>query len=264
MKIFAIGAGKNIGYFSALHFLSSGHKVVFFLRSPGAFDNDATIQPYLKSGQASIVKGDALDKQAVENAWNAANKDSNVDLVLFTVGGTPVFKPTQGLVISPMDLTTRSLSNVLQSIASTRTQDSMPRMIVITSTGVTKASHDNLPFGFKWFYSYALHSPHVDKLGMERLLQYAMGKKWEEEVEPSEEVLPAGWQQHYPPTGWLPNIVIVRPAFLTDGESKATYKASTDEFASYTISRKDVAHFIGTRILPEWSTWSNKIVNIGN
>jgi len=140
----------------------------------------------------------------------------------------------------------------------------MPRLVAVTTTGATKASHDSLPFGFKLFYSYALNLPHVDKLGMERLLQHAMGKKWEEGVEPEEEILPAGWQEHYPPAGWLPQTVIIRPALLTDGEAAGNYKVSTDEFPSYTISRKDTAHFIGTRLLPEWSQWSNKILNLGN
>jgi len=104
---------------------------------------------------------------------------------------------------------------MLQTIAST-SQDSqpMPRLIAVTLTRVTKASHDSLPFAFKLFYSYVLRSPHVDKLGMECLLQYAMGRKWEEGTEPSEEVLQPRWEQSYPPFGWLPEMVIVRPALL--------------------------------------------------
>lgn len=139
-------------------------------------------------------------------------------------------------------------------------------MIAITSTGVTKDSHDALPFGFKLFYSYGLASPHADKLGMERLLQYAMGKEWKENIEPSEDILPSPsiWTKEYPPTGWLPELVIVRPAFLTDGEEVHQYKVSMDEFASYTISRKDMGHFIGKKLMDEWNTWSGKIVNVGN
>jgi hypothetical protein len=140
----------------------------------------------------------------------------------------------------------------------------MPRVVAITTTGATKDSHDALPFGFKAFYSYALNSPHRDKLGMERLLQYGIGLEWKEQDEPAEEILPSGWQQHYPPTGWLPNTVIVRPAFLTDGEAKQRYRVSTDEFASYVISRKDMGHFIGKRLMSEWDTWCGKIVNVGN
>jgi len=140
----------------------------------------------------------------------------------------------------------------------------MPRMIAVTSTGVTKSSHDHLPVAMKAFYSYGLRSPHADKLGMERLLQHAMGMTWTENVEPVQEVLQVGWENEFPPTGWLPNIVIVRPALLTDGEAAHRYRASTDEFSSYTITRKDTAHFIGERLPAEWETWSGKIVNVGN
>jgi hypothetical protein len=287
MKIFAVGAGKNIGYLSSLRkyisapvirnvepfldFLSAGHSVVFFLRSPGAFDKDTAIQPYVQSGHATILKGDVLDADSVTTAWKAANEGAEIDLVLYTVGmspcpcllrfrhshnrrvgGTPVFNLRKGLVISPPNLTTHGLSDVLQTIASTHgSEGHMPRLIAVTSTGVTKVSHDNLPFGLKLFYSYALQSPHADKLGMERLLQHAMGRKWEEEAEPSEEVLQPGWERNYPPFGWLPETVIVRPALLTNGDAVVKYKVSTEEFASYTISRRDTAHFIGTRLLPE-------------
>lgn len=60
--------------------------MVYFMRSPKAFDSDPTIGPYLQSGAATIVKGDALNKPDVENAWKAANKDGQVDMILFTVG----------------------------------------------------------------------------------------------------------------------------------------------------------------------------------
>ncbi|CAG8736918.1 9921_t:CDS:2, partial [Acaulospora colombiana] len=228
------------------------------------FDTDETIQKYVQKGQVIVVKGDALNKEQIQAAWQAANQDNRVDLVLFSVGGTPTFHLLKGFEIQPPNITTHALSNLLQTIAADHGHHQMPKLVAITTTGATKASHDALPFSFKIFYSYALNQPHVDKLGMERLLQYAAGMEWKEGVEPAEEILPKGWEQHYPPAGWLPQIVIVRPALLTDGEAKQKYKASTDEFASYTISRKDTGHFIGQRVVSEWETWSGKIVNVGN
>lgn len=241
--------------------LEAGHQVIYLLRSPSAFNNDPTLQSYIKSGQAQVVKGDALSKPDIQNAWDAAG---DMDLVLFTVGGTPTFHLTKGFVISPPNLTTQALSNVLTTVAE-KGKDGV-RVVAVTSTGVTKASHDALPFGFKTFYSYALHSPHVDKLGMERLLQSAMGRTWSEGVEPQEEILPKGWEKNYPAEGWLRDrVVIVRPALLTDGDEKRDYKVSDEEFGSYTISRRDVGHFIGARLTrDEWNSWKGKIVNVGN
>lgn len=60
--------------------------MVFFLRSPGAFDDDAAIQPYVQSGRAIVLKGDTLDKHSVATAWTTANESRNIDLVLYTVG----------------------------------------------------------------------------------------------------------------------------------------------------------------------------------
>lgn len=179
------------------------------------------------------------------------------------LGGLLKFELTKGFSIDPPNLTTQALSNVLQTIAPEALERPI-RLIAVSSTGITKESHDKLPFGLKSFYSYALHSPHADKLGLERLLQWAMGKQWKEGVEPSETVLSPDWQKSYPPIGWLPNLVVVRPAFLTDGEAKGQYKVSTDEFSSYTVSRKDMGHFIGVRLVEEWDMWRGKIVNVGN
>jgi hypothetical protein len=62
---------------------------VTFLRSPSTFDADTTIQKYVKSGHARLVKGDALIKCDVKKAWAEAAKgegEERVDVLLFTVG----------------------------------------------------------------------------------------------------------------------------------------------------------------------------------
>jgi hypothetical protein len=105
MKIFAIGASKNIGYFTTLRehpsrffevlyslislitdLLEAGHTVVYLMRSPKAFEADETIQGYVKQGKVIVAKGDALNKEQVQAAWDTANQDGRVELVLFSVG----------------------------------------------------------------------------------------------------------------------------------------------------------------------------------
>ncbi|KAG9046595.1 hypothetical protein FS842_000839 [Serendipita sp. 407] len=262
MKIFAMGASKNIGYIVTQHFLAAGHSVVFLLRSTSAFDRDETMQSYIQAGKVTLVKGDGLVKSDVEDAWSKANQDRPVDLVLFTVGGALKFQMSKGFFIETPNLTTKCASNLLQAIVASNPRE-MPRLVAVSSTGITKKSHDTLPFVMRQMYTYMLPSPHADKLGLERLLQHAMGRPWEENVEPNEEVLPSDWKKDYPAAGFLPNMVVVRPAFLTDGRETGTYKVSPDDFSSYTISRRDVAHFIGKRLLPEFDTWSGSIVNVG-
>ncbi|KAG8809089.1 hypothetical protein FRC17_003624 [Serendipita sp. 399] len=264
MKIFALGASKNIGYLASQHMLAAGHTVVFLLRSTAVFDQDETMQAYIKAGKVILVKGDGLVKSDVENAWRKADEGSPVDLVLFTVGGALKFKMSRGFFIDTPNLTTKCLSNLLQAIVANRPSgQQMPRLIAISSTGITKESHDMLPFAMKMMYTYMLPSPHADKLGLERLLQHAMGLPWKEKIEPKEEVLPSDWEKDYPAPGFLPEVVVVRPAFLTDGPETGKFKVTETETPFYTISRRDVAHFIGERLLAEFDTWSGKIVNVG-
>jgi hypothetical protein len=48
--------------------------VTFLLRSPSTFDADTTIQKYVKSEHARLVKGGALIKDDVKKAWAEAAK----------------------------------------------------------------------------------------------------------------------------------------------------------------------------------------------
>lgn len=57
--------------------------MTFLLRSPSVFDGDATIQRYVKSGHARLLKGDATFEADVQRAWDKAGV---VDAVIFSVG----------------------------------------------------------------------------------------------------------------------------------------------------------------------------------
>ena len=103
---------------------------------------------------------------------------------------------------------------------------------------------------------------------MERAVAYAAGWEWRNE-EPQSDILSAGWKDRFPDPGFLKRVVILRPAMFTDGEcrgdksGKAGYRVSeADLSGSYTISRKDVAHFIVEGILKEWERWEGKRASI--
>jgi hypothetical protein len=147
-----------------------------------------------------------------------------------------------------------------------------PKFIAITSIGLTPDAHDNLPLLLKPLYRYLLAGPHADKLGAERLLAHCSGKDWTDE-EPSPEIMsgPLGnWsdREGLPSKGTLKDIVIIRPAVLTDGKckgdaGKATYRASEQYLSSgYRVSRRDVAHFICTDLIKNWSKWNGRAVHI--
>jgi hypothetical protein len=104
LNVLVIGGSRHIGYYSALRFLGTsfcdemntscyltyildaGSTVTFLLRSPTTFDDDQSIQRYVKSGNARLIKGDGLVLADVQNVWAAASADQPVDVVLFTIG----------------------------------------------------------------------------------------------------------------------------------------------------------------------------------
>lgn len=56
------------------------------LRSPAIFDSDSTIQSYVESGKAHLLKGDALVEDDVKRAWDKALTHGPVDFLLSSVG----------------------------------------------------------------------------------------------------------------------------------------------------------------------------------
>jgi len=263
MKLFAIGASRNIGYYTALTLLQQGNQVVFLLRRPNVFDDDAAMKPFIDSGSAKIVQGDAHVESDMSKAWAGATSDGPVDTVVFSVGALPAgFSFTKFDFLLPVpDLCTAALMNTLTTIPSAMPQ---PRVIAITSMGITKESHRYLPYLLRPLYA-VIRSPHADKLGMERVIHYSGGwtPEWKER-EPVKEVLAPGWQAKLPEKGWLKHVVIVRPAILTDGEALKKYRVGDHLKSSYTISRKDVAYFIACDLLENWEKYDGKAITVGN
>ncbi|KAH7922166.1 hypothetical protein BV22DRAFT_1197640 [Leucogyrophana mollusca] len=264
-KVLSIGGSRNIGYYSAIRLLDLGAIVTFLLRSPQTFDGDAKIQQYVQSGKARLVKGDALVKEDVQRAWDEAkgNDSRPVDLLLFTVGGIPHFKLTKGFFISPPNLVTQSLLNTLDTLPTPH-----PKIITISSTGLTRVSHAALPFLLKPLYGYALAAPHKDKCGAEEIVAHCTGWSWDKGDSPGREIMSDGWTERVPARGQLKNIVVVRPALLTDGDCRAEKDSSAyrvqegDLKGSWTVSRKDVAHFLVEGIMKNWDEWTGKCVSI--
>ena len=154
-----------------------------------------------------------------------------------------------------------------------------PKFIFVSSTGLTKASHAELPILLKPLYSWLLQIPHADKLGLERIVHHAAGKPWVD-PEPEPEIMNesvgdgADWKSRsgLPAAGSLKNWIVVRPALLTDGKcegDKANRKdkpykiVEGDGYKGYTVSRADVAHFIAEDAILHWDQWNGKILAVG-
>ncbi|KAJ7746829.1 hypothetical protein DFH07DRAFT_923958 [Mycena maculata] len=275
LNVLAVGASRNIGYFSAVRLLDKGATVTFLLRSPAVFDDDALIQGYIKSGHVRLVKGDATKEEDTRRAWNEAGV---VDALIFSVGkylrGTPSFSILKGIVIDQPNLCAQSILNVLCTMP-TYADAPQPRIIVISSIGLTRTAHDALPHLIKPMYSM-LNGPHRDKIGMERVLAHCAGWTWNSKAdgEPGADIVGEGWRERpgLPAPGTLKRVLVIRPALLTDGKcvadkvaasgkEKKTYRVSEEELGGYTISRKDTAHFV-VDALARWDEFENKRVNV--
>ncbi|KAL5490680.1 hypothetical protein ACEPAI_5514 [Sanghuangporus weigelae] len=275
MKVLVIGGSRNIGYYSALRLLGNGATVIFLLRNTSCFDTDESIKQYVASGKARLVQGDAMKKEDVGKALTVASEgDDPLDAVLFSVGGLGKLSITKGVVLDPPNLCALSMLNLLSVLP--RDPASQPKIVVVSSTGLGKTAHAALPLPLKPLYGFLLdgaQGPHADKLGMERALSYVAGWEWPAaDGEPDKAILADGWQDHIGPYGWLKHAVVIRPALLTNGDSvgdnpkkpgQEPYRALDHEMkGSYTISRKDVVHFIVTRVFAEWNQWEGKCVRI--
>jgi hypothetical protein len=167
------------------------------------------------------------------------------------------------------------------------TLPTQPKFLFVTSIGVGKKSHANLPLIQKPLYSWMLGIPHADKAATERVIFYSAGKEWVD-PEPSPELMNLSGQtgddwlkrEGLPAPGELKEWFIVRPAVLTDGEcegdkdakkkegkkptrTKEPYRVvEEDAGAGYTISRRDVAHFLVERVATDWDSWQGKVAGI--
>jgi len=268
MKYLILGGSRNIGYLSTLRLLAAGHTVTLLLRRSNTFDQDETMKKYIASGKARIIQGDSLQKEDVARSWTKASEgdDPQIDGVIFTIGTYPTFSLTKGFVQTPANLCAQSLLNVLSTWPHDMAQP--PKLVVLTSNGLTKKSHAALPFLLKGLYGTMLAKPHADKLGAERLLFHVSGNKWTE-PELKEDILPSGWQSQLREGPWLQDYLILRPALYTDGECRAEIPGKKpcrtgDETlpSSWTVSRKDVAYWIVMNALPEWNSWKGQCVTL--
>jgi hypothetical protein len=202
------------------------------------------------------------------------------------------FKVTKGFTINPANITTKSILNVLCTMPDSTPR---PKVIAITSIGVTKDSP--IPLVYKPLYGYLLRGPHADKLGLERVLAHASGRKWEDK-EPREDLTTVDgtkWQDRtgLPSSGSLEVLVIRPPIFVelkqksAPPSSSATPAAATSQPSSeenepegkkeeglkyrvggpdlsgtYTIAREEVGHFIAENAMKNWDQFKGKTVTV--
>jgi len=246
MRVLLLGASRNIGHLVAQRLLAKGHTCTLLLRFPETMESSPALSSYIKDGKAKLVRGDGLVEADVQHAWDAARVDGEVDAVFFGIGGNPTFSLLKGFVITPADLTARSMAILLNVIHFSTTAGTRPKLITITSNGLDARTHSLLPFPLKPFYRWLLHVPHKDKIEQENNVKHAAG--WDGSNE-----------------AWLgsQNLTIIRPSLLTRGKcmadtKKNAYRAETELRGAWRISRADIAHFV-VEVFNNWETWGGKV-----
>jgi len=120
-------------------------------------------------------------------------------------------------------------------------------------------------------YSYLLSEPHKDKCGAEEVVAHCAGWNWDARDSGGEEILGLDWENRIPfvGRGQLKSIMVVRPALLNDGECRAEVKGSKAYRVKegglecgWSVSRKDVAHFLVEGVVKHWQEWEGKGVTI--
>ncbi|KAL0569517.1 hypothetical protein V5O48_012447 [Marasmius crinis-equi] len=208
-----------MGSFSALRLLDRESTVTFVLRNSACFDEDERIQGFLSSGKAYLVKGDALVRSDVQKRWEAAEKKGGrkIDILLLTEEPHRFPSPKASTSSQPTSLpslspTAQSFLNTLSTIPKAQLDPpAQPKLVVVSSAGVTKDSHTVLLSLLKPLYS-TIPVPRNDELGLEHLAHYSAGWSWNER-DASREVLPADWhkQENFasPGFGTLKDIMVV-------------------------------------------------------
>lgn len=250
------------------------------LRSPPVLEKDESVKKYIQSGKLCLIKGDAMSKEDVAAAWDAANTQNGiVDAVIFAVGPTPKFKLFEGLTIDPPNVSTISYLNTLLAIASAGNNTStssgrdnvhVPKLVILSAKAVTPGSMASIPAPARLFAGWMFRSLNLDKRGMEALVFHGYGKDYEAGMTPlpSQGILPADWETQLPARGWAKNAVLIRPPSLNDGAEKGKYRVDSKDFLVWRISRRDLVAFIVDRLLAsgnekEWKKYEREVVTIG-
>lgn len=139
--------------------------------------------------------------------------------------------------------------------------------------GITSAGYKKLPIILKPVYSFVLASVQDDKLGVENIAARYVGRVLPDTAKP--EVLPSNWtdEEGVMDRGEYKKIVVIRPTVLTDGEcqgdlvsagGKTPYRLVEDDITGYSISRKDIAHFVAEELTKDevWVKWEGKCAAI--
>ncbi|KAL1412844.1 hypothetical protein Q8F55_000593 [Vanrija albida] len=236
MHLAILGASRGVNYHTLLAALSDPAitRVSLLLRRADALDADGVVGPAVKSGRVRVVAGDATREEDV-----AALLEETPDVVVTSIGGVPRLT-LRGIVLDQPSVCTRAAVALLRALARL---GATPRLVAISSMGIGD-NHGAMPLALR------------DKEGLEYLVRRAARGLPTPDAVPPVVAEPAAVREDF-----LPEVVVVRPALLTDGSGGHAVKAAADAYTYY-VSRADVGRFVATRCL-QGEEWANKAPVVG-
>lgn len=242
--ILFLGATGGCGLSALRRSLAAGHTCIALCRTPSKLSE---LLPSDLQANLHIEQGNALDADAVARCLpHPTRAGAVVDTVVFAIGGA--FQPTKMSNDDPT-VCEKSMKALVDALARLRSGESSgaekttPRVIAISSTGVSELGRD-VPLLLIPLYHVMLKDQHRDKKAMEDLL-IASGVDW----------------------------TIVRPSLLTNGDATdGAVRAGVEDTAGkkleskavgYTISREDVGKWIFESLIEEKDAkWVRKTATV--
>ena len=236
MTVAFFGASTGIGLAALKHTLAAGHQCIALCRKPSKL---TAIFPANSTPNLKIVEGNAHDLDAVSGCLRG-ERGNFVDAVVSTIGGT-IAMPS--MKFDDPQVCQKGAAVLLEAITKLRREGASgnPHVLVCSTTGISRFGRDT-PLVIAPLYHYGLKIPHVDKEIMEKRV--------------------ADSQERF---------TIVRPSFLTNGESTKEIRVGVEDpkvgvesrATGYTISREDAGKWIAENIvLKRDPKYINKAVSI--
>jgi nucleoside-diphosphate-sugar epimerase len=231
-----LGASGGVGLAALKHTLAAGHQCIALCRYPSKLT--AIFNPETTSN-LKVVEGNAHDVTAVSKCL-LTEEGKLADLIVSTIGGKPIISK---MTIDDPEVCQKGATALLEALAQVRRDGATghPQIIACSSKGISKFGR-NSPMILDPLYFFILKVPHVDKRAMEDIFM--------------------GSGEDY---------TIVRPALLTQGETKKKIRVGVEDIKTgresdapgYTISKEDTGKWVADNlILCEGPRYLNKFVSL--
>jgi NAD(P)-dependent dehydrogenase (short-subunit alcohol dehydrogenase family) len=218
--ILFLGATGGVGLSALRRAVAAGHTCIALCRTPAKLSALFPATP----ANLHLAEGNAHDADALARVVVQPSDPTRlVDIVVTSIGARPTLTGMDDAHVCEKGMT--ALLSALRTCRSEQNATGKPTIVVVSTTGISPAGRD-IPLLLVPLYKVLLHTPHVDKRNMERLL-----------IESGEE------------------FVIVRGTLYTNGpETEGQVRESMEDPVAgvfvgkpalgYTISREDVGKWV--------------------